>query len=158
MNTDKPTRNKRTSSYRGIYVPKNPQKYVGNVNNIVYRSLWERKYMVFCDTRENIIKWSSEELAIPYKSPLDGRVHRYFPDFIVEVKDTDGKVTTYVVEIKPQKQTVKPKTPQRQTRNYLYEMAEYHKNQAKWEAAKEFCRLKKFEFKIITEAELGIKK
>lgn len=155
---NKPVKNKRTSTYRGLYTPKNPKKYIGNSKNIIYRSLWERKFMIYCDTSEQIIEWSSEELAIPYLSPLDKRVHRYFPDFIITIKESDNTLKKYVIEIKPKKQTTAPPTPKRKTQSYLYEMMEYSKNEAKWEAARKFCKDKKLEFKIITEDELGIKR
>lgn len=144
-------------SYKGKYQPSFPQKYKGNPTNIIYRSLWERKFMVYCDLNENIIEWGSEEIALPYRSPVDGKVHRYFPDFYIKVKESTGHIKKYLIEIKPKKQTTPPKKPQRQTKKYLYEAYEYAKNQAKWKAAKEFCEDRQWEFKVITEDELGIK-
>ena len=141
-------------SYKGKYQPKNPQKYVGNPSNIIYRSLWERKFMIYCDTNENILEWGSEELVIPYRSPVDGKIHRYFPDFYIKVKEPDGNIKKYLIEIKPHKQTMPPKKPQRQTKGYIYEAYEYAKNQSKWEAAKEYCKDRQWEFKVITEKEL----
>jgi len=141
-------------SYKGKYQPKNPQKYVGNPSNIIYRSLWERKFMIYCDTNENILEWGSEELVIPYRSPVDGKIHRYFPDFYIKVKEPDGNIKKYLIEIKPHKQTIPPKKPQRQTKGYIYEAYEYAKNQSKWEAAKEYCKDRQWEFKVITEKEL----
>jgi len=144
-------------SYKGKYQPKNTKKYVGNPSNIIYRSLWERKFMIYCDTNENILEWGSEELVIPYRSPVDGKIHRYFPDFYIKVKEPDGNIKKYLIEIKPHKQTMPPKKPQRQTKGYIYEAYEYAKNQSKWEAAKEYCKDRQWEFKVITENELGIK-
>jgi len=141
-------------SYKGKYQPKNTQKYVGNPSNIIYRSLWERKFMIYCDTNENILEWGSEELVIPYRSPVDGKIHRYFPDFYIKVKEPDGNIKKYLIEIKPHKQTIPPKKPQRQTKGYIYEAYEYAKNQSKWEAAKEYCKDRQWEFKVITEKEL----
>ena len=141
-------------SYKGKYQPKNTKKYVGNPSNIIYRSLWERKFMIYCDTNENILEWGSEELVIPYRSPVDGKIHRYFPDFYIKVKEPDGNIKKYLIEIKPHKQTMPPKKPQRQTKGYIYEAYEYAKNQSKWEAAKEYCKDKGWTFKIITEKEL----
>ena len=141
-------------SYKGKYQPKNPQKYVGNPSNIIYRSLWERKFMIYCDTNENILEWGSEELVIPYRSPVDGKIHRYFPDFYIKVKEPDGNIKKYLIEIKPHKQTIPPKKPQRQAKEYIYEAYEYAKNQSKWEAAKEYCKDRQWEFKVITEKEL----
>jgi hypothetical protein len=141
-------------SYKGKYQPKNTKKYVGNPSNIIYRSLWERKFMIYCDTNENILEWGSEELVIPYRSPVDGKIHRYFPDFYIKVKEPDGNIKKYLIEIKPHKQTIPPKKPQRQTKGYIYEAYEYAKNQSKWEAAKEYCKDRQWEFKVITEKEL----
>lgn len=144
-------------SYKGKYKPSYPQKYKGDPTNIIYRSLWERKFMVYCDLNENIVEWGSEEIALPYRSPIDGKVHRYFPDFYIKVKESTGHLKRYLIEIKPKRQTTPPQKPQRQTKKYLYEAYEYAKNQAKWKAAKEFCEDRQWEFKVITEDELGIK-
>ena len=143
-------------SYKGKYYPSFPRKYKGDPTNIVYRSLWERKFMVYCDKNQNILEWASEEIAIPYRSPIDNRVHRYFPDFYMKVKETNGKIKNYVIEVKPAKQTKPPKKPKRQTKGYIREAYEYAKNQAKWKMAKEFCADRKWEFKVVTEKELGI--
>lgn len=144
-------------SYKGKYQPTYPQKYKGDPTNIIYRSLWERKFMVYCDSNENILEWGSEEIALPYKSPIDNRIHRYFPDFFIKVKESTGSIKKYLIEIKPKKQTVPPPKPKRQTKGYIYEAYEYAKNQAKWSAAKEFCKDRMWEFKVLTEEELGIK-
>ena len=142
--------------YKGKYYPSFPRKYKGDPTNIVYRSLWERKFMVYCDKNQNILEWASEEIAIPYRSPIDNRVHRYFPDFYMKVKETNGKIKNYVIEVKPAKQTIPPKKPKRQTKGYIREAYEYAKNQAKWKMAKEFCADRQWEFKVVTEKELGI--
>ncbi len=144
-------------SYKGKYKPSFPEKYKGDPTNIIYRSLWERKFCVYCDTNENIIEWQSEEKYVVYRSPIDGKYHRYFPDFLIKVKESDGTIKKYMIEIKPKKQTVPPQKPQRQTKKYISEVYEYAKNQAKWEAAKEWCADRGYEFKIITEQELNIK-
>ena len=144
-------------SYKGKYKPSYPQKYKGDPTNIIYRSLWERKFCVYCDLNENILEWSSEEKCIPYRSPIDGKIHRYFPDFLIKVKESNGSIKKYMIEIKPKKQTVPPIKPQRQTKKYISEVYEYAKNQSKWEAAKEWCEDRGYEFKVITENELGIK-
>jgi len=112
--------------------------------------------MVYCDTNEKILEWGSEELALPYRSPLDGKIHRYFPDFYIKVQEENGRTKKYLIEIKPKKQTMPPPKPQRQTKGYIYEAYEYAKNQAKWEAAREWCADRGYEFKVITENELGI--
>jgi hypothetical protein len=141
-------------SYKGKYKPSFPEKYNGDPTNIVYRSLWERKFMVYCDLNESIIEWQSEEKCIPYRSPLDNKIHRYYPDFIIKVKESNGSIKKYVIEIKPKKQTVPPIKPQRQTKKYISEVYEYAKNQSKWEAAREWCADRGYEFKVITENEL----
>ena len=148
----------RDSKYnQGRFHPQNTQKYKGNVNNIIYRSSWELKFMKWCDLSENILEYGSEEFWIPYLSPVDNRVHRYFPDFIIKVKENSGQIKTYIVEVKPEKQTVPPKQRSRVTKSYLYEAQTYAVNQAKWEAAKEWCADRMLNFMIITEKELGIK-
>ena len=143
-------------SYKGKYYPSFPRKYKGDPTNIVYRSLWERKFMVYCDKNQNILEWASEEIAIPYRSPVDNRVHRYFPDFYMKVKERGGKIKRYVIEVKPAKQTKPPVKPKRQTKGYIREAYEYAKNQAKWKMAREFCADRQWEFKVVTEKELGI--
>ena len=143
-------------SYKGKYYPSFPRKYKGDPTNIIYRSLWERKFMVYCDKNQNILEWASEEIAIPYRSPIDNRVHRYFPDFYIKVQENTGKIKRYLIEVKPLKQTVKPKKPKRQTKGYIREAFEYARNQAKWKAAREYCADRMWEFKVITEKELDI--
>lgn len=142
---------------QGKYKPANPEKYKGNILNIVYRSSWERKFLYYCDMNENVLEYSSEEKAIPYRSPVDGKIHRYYPDFLIKVKESDGSIKKYMIEIKPSKQTVPPPKPKRQTKKYIAEVYEYAKNQSKWEAAREWCADRGYEFKVITEHELGIK-
>ena len=143
-------------SYKGKYHPSYPRKYKGDPTNIIYRSLWERKFMVYCDKNDNILEWASEEIAIPYRSPVDNRVHRYFPDFYMKVKERNGRIERYVIEVKPAKQTKPPVKPKRQTKGYIREAYEYAKNQAKWKMAREFCADRQWEFKVVTEKELGI--
>ena len=143
-------------SYKGKYYPSYPKKYKGDPTNIIYRSLWERKFMVYCDKNDSILEWASEEIAIPYRSPIDNRVHRYFPDFYMKVKERGGKVKRYVIEVKPAKQTKPPVKPKRQTKGYIREAYEYAKNQAKWKMAQELCADRQWEFKVVTEKELGI--
>jgi hypothetical protein len=145
-------------SYKGKYQPSFPKKYKGNPTNIVYRSLWERTFMKYCDTNENILEWFSEEIAVPYRSPIDNKIHRYFPDFYIKVKESNGSIKKYIIEIKPKKQTVEPIPQKRRTKGYIYEVYEYAKNQAKWEAAEEWCADRGYEFKVLTEDDLfGVK-
>ena len=144
-------------SNKSIYKPSNPQKYKGNPDNIICRSSWERKFCRWCDLNESIVSWASEEFSIPYVSPVDNRIHRYYPDYLIKVKEKDGMIRTYVVEVKPKKQTVPPQKKSRVTKSYLYECRTYAVNQAKWKAADEFCKDNRIEFRIITEEELGIR-
>ena len=143
-------------AYRGKYYPSFPRKYKGDPTNIIYRSLWERKFMVYCDKNAKILEWGSEEIALPYISPHDSRVHRYVPDFYIKVQENTGKIKRYLIEVKPLKQTTKPKKPKRQTKGYIREAFEYARNQAKWKAAREYCADRMWEFKVITEKELDI--
>ena len=144
-------------SYKGRYQPNNPLKYKGNFRNIIYRSLWELKFMKYCDSNQNILEWGSEEFFIRYISPIDNRAHRYFPDFYIKVRESNGQIKKYVIEIKPKKQCIEPKVQKRKTKSYIREVCEYAKNQAKWEAARNFCNDRKWEFKVLTENELGVK-
>lgn len=139
--------------YRGKYSPINPHKYIGDYNNIIYRSLWERKFMIFCDRSDNILKWSSEEIAIPYYFHIDKKMHKYYVDFIIQVKEKDNQVKTYLVEIKPLAQTSKP-IRKKTTKKYLREILEWEKNKSKWKSAIQYAKEKNWEFKIITEKDL----
>lgn len=124
---------------------------------IVYRSSWELKFMNYCDLNENVIQWQSEEIVVPYKSPLDNKYHRYFVDFYMKVKQVDGTIKEYLVEIKPKKQTQQPNpNPKRRTKHWLHEVTTWGKNQAKWEAAREFCADRNWEFLILTEDHLNV--
>ena len=145
-------------SYNGKYYPRYPKKYKGDPTNIVYRSLWERKFMNYCDLTENVSEWQSEEFWIPYRSPIDNRTHRYFPDFYIKYKDSSGKRRSVVIEVKPKSQTkMPPQNPKKRTKSWAYSVRTYAVNQAKWKAAREFCKDRNIEFKIMTEHELGIK-
>ena len=144
-------------AYKGKFRPSVPKKYKGDYTNIIYRSLWELKFMKYCDSNQNILEWGSEEFFIPYKSPIDNRYHRYFPDFYIKVRENSGQIKKYIIEIKPKKQCIEPKVQKRKTKGYVYEVYEYAKNQAKWKAATEYCKDRRLEFKVLTENELGIK-
>ncbi len=144
-------------SYKGRFKPVVPKKYKGDYTNIIYRSLWELKFMKYCDTNQNILEWGSEEFFITYKSPIDNRYHRYYPDFYIKVKESTGQIKKYVIEIKPKRQCIEPKPQKKKTKGYIHEVCEYVKNQAKWEAAEHFCKDRQWEFKVLTENELGIK-
>ena len=115
------------------------------------------EFMIYCDNNQNILEWGSEEVIVPYRSPIDNRYHRYFPDFYIKVKESNGMIKKMIIEIKPFKQCIEPKVQKRKTKGYIYEVVEYAKNQAKWNAAKEWCLDHGYEFKVLTENELGIK-
>lgn len=142
-------------SYKGKYKPVNAAKYNGDPTNIVYRSLLERRFMVYCDTNVNILKWSSEEVVIPYVSPIDNRYHRYFVDFWIRYKNTKGEIKESLIEVKPKSQTTPPKRPEgKPTRRFINEVKTWGVNEAKWKAAIEYCADRKWEFQLITEKEL----
>ena len=143
-------------AYKGRYNPKNPRKYKGNPHNIIYRSLWERKLMVYCDTSTSIIEWGSEEIIIPYLSPWDNRRHRYFPDFYIKAQQSAGSLKKMIIEVKPKVQCSPPKEPKRKTRRYLNEVKTWSINEAKWKYATEWCKNNGMEFVIINEDHLGI--
>lgn len=151
-------------AYKGRFRPKNPAKYKGDPTKIIYRSLWEFKFFRFVDEHPDVIWWQSEEVIVPYRSPIDSRVHRYFPDVIVHKRSPEGKIQTIMVEIKPYKQTLPPdpskknNTPSgRVSRRYLNEVKNYGINSAKWKAARQYCADRGWEFVIMTEKELGVR-
>ena len=144
--------------YSGRFKPKNYKKYKGDPTNVFYRSLWERRFMVYCDNNPNILEWGSEEIIIPYKSPLDKKVHRYFPDFFIKYKNSSGKIVREIIEVKPKRHLSPPKEPRRKTKRYLGEVNTYIVNQAKFKAAEEFCKDRKLGFRILTEEHLVPKK
>ena len=141
-------------SYKGRFRPKNCKKYKGDPTKVFYRSLWERRFMHYCDTTPSILEWNSEEIVIPYVSPIDNKVHRYFPDFYIKVRNVSGKVRREIIEVKPKRQCEPPKKPQRQTKKYLREVATYGVNQAKFKAAEEYCKNRKYNFRILNEDHL----
>ena len=144
-------------AYKGRYNPVNPKKYKGNPQNIIYRSLWERKFMVYCDTNDKVLEWGSEEIIIPYISPRDSKVHRYFPDFYIKVKQSSGNIKKFIIEVKPKKQTRPPKPVERKTKRWIKEVRTFGINEAKWKHATKWCKDNDMEFKILTEEELGIR-
>jgi hypothetical protein len=143
-------------AYSGKFVPKNTNKYLGDPTKVFYRSLWERRVMVYLDENTTVVGWSSEEIIIPYLSPVDNRVHRYFPDFFVRVKNKTGLIEGIILEVKPAAQTVPPKVNKRVTKRIIQEVMTYGVNEAKWKAAVEYCKDRNWKFKLVTEKELGI--
>lgn len=147
----------KNSKFRqGTYKPKNAQKYIGK-GAPVYRSGWELKFFKWCDDNVNVIEWASEAVIIPYVSPLDGKVHRYYTDGVVAIREGD-KITKYIIEIKPSAQVTPPKVGNKKKRTVIYEAARFAQNQAKWTAAREWCSKKNYSFLILTEKELGLNK
>lgn len=143
------------TAYKGKFTPKNPQKYKGDWHNITYRSGWECRIMNNMDLNPNVIEWSSEEVVIPYLSPVDKKWHRYFPDFLVRMNH-NGKIITLLIEVKPAKQSRPPSKRSRVTKKYITEVTTWAVNQAKWKAAIEFCKDRKWEFKVMASDD-GIK-
>lgn len=138
-------------------MPKHPNKYIGDITNIIYRSSWEFHFLSYCDKNKNVVRYSSEEIVIPYVSPKDNRVHRYFPDFYVELI-TDSGIRKMIIEIKPDSQTRPPKNRKCNTKKQSIRLFEDHitfeVNKAKWLAAEEFCKKQNIEFRVLTEKEL----
>ena len=138
-------------AYKTKYKTINPSKYIGNPTNIICRSLWERRGCKYLDYNKNVITWGSEEVIIPYYSPVDKKNHRYFPDFIAEIKTNNGDIKTYIIEVKPKKQTIPPPKKKKSTRSYIKECLTYSVNEAKWKSAKKYCKQKGWNFIILTE-------
>ena len=135
----------------GRFIPKHPEKYVGNPNRIMFRSSWELRYMKWLDANNAVLRWASEELAIPYVNPIkvdaNGRpkISRYFPDFIIMYRDLSGQVKKEIVEVKPLKEAII--TPRMSERDKMA----YAVNQAKWKAAAEYAERNGATFRVITE-------
>lgn len=138
------------------YIPKNPQKYIGDPTDIISRSSYETKFMLWCDNNSSVIQWTSETTIIPYISPIDNRQHRYFVDFSIIIKNKEGKLKKYLIEIKPESQTIPPVKGKKREKTFLYEVETYMVNSAKWQQAKKYAAQKGCDFIILTETHLGI--
>ena len=124
----------------------------------VFRSGWELKFFKWADCNENILKWGSENVIIPYLNPLDNKVHRYFVDNFIIFKDRNGDSNKFLIEIKPSKQTKRPvRSKNKKSSTMLYEQKTYVTNIAKWKAAKQWASKKGYKFLIVTEKELNMK-
>lgn len=145
-------------AYSGKFKPKNPKKYKGDPTSIIYRSLLERRFMKFCDEHDSVLEWNYEQVVIPYRSPLDNRIHRYFVDFWVKRLGKDGKPSESIVEIKPHHETQEPVKGKKSKKVFLNECVTWARNQAKWEAAIQFANKKEIEFRIITDKDLSPKR
>lgn len=143
-------------TYKGKYRVNYPKKYKGDINEIIYRSSWELKFMRWCDLNPSVLEWGSETMIIPYKSPVDNKIHRYFVDFFVKIKDKNNMVQKYLVEIKPEKFTKPPAIPKRKTKRFIQEVFNYGINQAKWKQADNYCLNRGWKFLVLTENDLGI--
>ena len=144
------------SGKTSIYRVKNPLKYKGCLTNVVSRSTWERRFMVWADNSPSVLEWGSEETVIPYVNEIDNQYHRYFVDFFIKVKDKEGNVVKYLIEIKPEKFTMPPQKPKRQTKAYLSEVVQYVTNESKWKAARKYCEERGMKFLILNEKHLGM--
>jgi hypothetical protein len=140
--------------HQGAFNPKNPEKYKGDFSKIYWRSSWELKLMMEFDRNPNVIKWSSEEIVIPYRCKTDGRLHRYFIDFWIKRKLPDGSIQEFLIEVKPFIQTQPPKKPTKLTKRYIQEVETYAKNTSKWEAAETYAKNRNMIFEKITEKDL----
>jgi len=161
MKSIKNLRPSKNSKYKqGLYAPLNPSKYIGDINNIIYRSSWERKFCQYCDTNPNILKWSSEPLSgIKYWSPIDKKEHTYFVDYYIQVKKLDGTIEDWLIEIKPENQydiNKRPKEPvgnltEKKIRAYNQKLQIWITNRAKFEAATRFAESRGYKFGAINE-------
>lgn len=144
---------------QGIYRPLYPEKYVGDVTNITYRSSWERRFNRWCDMNPSVVKWNSEEIVIPYWSEADQKMRRYFVDYIIQLRKADGGMETLLVEIKPSSQQVPPKKHgNKKPETYIAEMTTYQVNQDKWKAAAAWAEKHGMRFVVLNEYDLGIAK
>lgn len=148
-----------TKYKQGFFNPLNPHKYKGNPTNIIYRSSWELRLMSHFDTTKEILWWSSEEKIIPYRSPIDNRMHRYYVDFLIEIINKNNIKEILMIEVKPKKQVLEPKKQPKVTKKYINEVYTWGVNKAKWNAAKEYCVNRGWKFMIMTEEDIfGVKK
>ena len=147
-----------TKTYKGRFRVLNPAKYKGDITNVIYRSLWELRFMKWCDQSPSIIEWGSETVIIPYVSPVDKKVHRYFVDFYIKVKSKNNTTEKFLIEIKPEKFTKPPEIPKKKTKRFIDEVFQYGVNEAKWKAAFEFCTDRNMKFIVLTEKDLGLSK
>lgn len=145
---------KSTKYHQGFFTPKNRYKYKGDLSRIVYRSSWELRTMMMLDDSPGVLEWTSEETIIPYLSPVDGKKHRYFVDFKAKFNTKDG-VKTFLIEVKPEAQTKLPVNKKNKiNKTYVNQVETYIINEAKWSAAKDYCKKKNWEFRILTEKNL----
>ena len=140
-------------SYKGRFKPKQYKKYKGDPTKVIYRSMWELRFMKYCDKNDSILEWSSEEIVIPYRS-IDNKIHRYYPDFWIKYKQYDGKMIQEIIEVKPKSQCKRPSKKGKHYGKYLREARTYAINESKWDAAREYCLDRGYKFRILTEDHL----
>jgi len=144
-----------------IYKPTNKEKYIGKEGYCICRSSWELVFCKWANANPAVIRWASEPLSIPYidrtQKDYKGmpKKRRYFPDFLCEIIDASGNPVTWLVEIKPHKETIAPKKGKNKSmKTQVYEAKTYAVNQAKWKSAENYCKKRKWHFKILTEKQL----
>lgn len=140
--------------HQGKYKVRNPEKYLGDATRCIYRSSWEKRLMIALDHSSKVMRWGSEEVVVQYISPLDGKPHRYFTDFVVIAKDPKGNLITTLIEVKPEKEKYPPSNKGKSKERYLREMATYAVNQAKWKAAETLCEKRGWRWVVATEHEI----
>ena len=133
---------------QGIYLIKNPQKYIGR-RDPKYRSSWEMTFMMFCDNNPSIQEWASEPVKIPYRDPLTGKQTVYVPDFLITYIDKNNKKHVEMIEIKPANQMIRERVG-----TNIYNQAQYVKNMAKWQAAGQWCKNRGIRFRVINENDI----
>lgn len=147
-----PRKTRRPGKYhQGYYTLKHPEKYVGDTSKIRYMSSWELHLHEFFDNNPHVLRWASEEIAIPYVKPTDGKIHRYFPDYWVEFRNKNGDIVQEIIELKPKAQT---KAPRAKSKRKLVESVQLAINIAKWKSAQEFCKQRGIAFRIVTETSI----
>ena len=148
---------KKSKWLQGHYIPLNVNKYVGNISKITFRSSWEKRLMIFLDKNPNVLQWNSEQTILPYRSPVDGEMHRYYVDFTAKIRTKDGD-KKFLIEVKPYTQTQQPTVGHKRKSTLLNEQKTYLINQAKWDAARQYAKRIGAEFIVLTEKELGLEK
>ena len=145
----------RRKRYKGKYKVKNPQKYIGDSTNVIYRSLMELNFMKWCERSEKVLKWNSEEVVIPYISPMDKKRHRYFPDFLIQTNKGWTLIEVKpLIQTKPPKKILIEKVTLKKKRRYVKAVKTWLINEAKWNAAKKVCEVNGWKFELMTEKQL----
>jgi hypothetical protein len=139
----------------GLYVPQNPDKYIGDVHNIICRSSWEFRFCRYCDNNDRILKWSSEPISIPYYNPLDKKEHQYHVDFYMQVLKDDEQTQDWIIEVKPEKHFKKPilegNSTLKKLKSYNHKMQIWITNQAKFKAAQRWADARGYKFGVVDE-------